>query len=75
MDSTKLRLLMTKTGVKIRCVGYDDRPIKVNPAIGLPMWVHDDEAIGGWRGGKRIMARKSQRRYGGWLMGVDPSPT
>ena len=74
MDSTKLRLLITKTGVNIRYVGYDDKPLEP-PTIGLPMWVHDDEAIGGWRDGKRIMARESQRRYGGWLLGVDPSPT
>ena len=74
MDSTQSKLLITKTGVKIRYVGYDDKPLE-HPTIGLPMWVHDDEAIGGWGYGKRIMVRKSQRRYGHWLMGVDPSPT
>ena len=74
MDSTQLKLLTTKAGVKLRCVGYDDEPLD-RPAIGLPMWVHDDEAIGGWRDGKRSMSRESQRRYGGWLIGIDPSPT
>jgi len=74
MDSTQLKLLTTKAGVKLRCVGYDDKPLE-HPTIGLPMWVHDDEAIGGWRDGKRSMSRESQRRYGGWLIGIDPSPT
>ena len=68
MGSTRLKLLTTKTGVKLRCVGYDGEALD-RPAIGLPLWMHGDEAIGWWRDGKRIMARKNQRRYGVWLMG------
>ena len=68
MDSTQLKLLTTKAGVKLRCVGYDNEPLD-RPAIGLPLWVHGDEALGGWRYGKRTTVRENQRRYGGWLMG------
>jgi len=68
MGSLQAKVFTTKTGVKLRCV-KDNGTAPDRPAIGLPMWVHGDEALGGWRYGKRIMVRKNQRRYGVWLMG------
>ena len=72
MGSAKGELLITKTGVKLRCVTDNGAPVE-HPAVALPMWVHGCSVLRGWPVDKRNITRESQRRYGAWLLGQSPT--